>query len=311
MTHLPLPCNPLIVSSTLKSRSWHLALTWVLHQLGVSYIIQTMHSSKEQGRNHELLHPQATYTKDSLGLFPYCRKWSDPLVHVGRNFGWTIFSFCSICMLITNGLAWLAEDLDPTSLTLKYLTANPMRKISNTVPREWQEDHIFQALLKMCHGLEDRLADAELKEVQLISDLVGSTELLPNIFTSIQKGANASCANDTKGMKGAVINWITPSDHDLAPSLHHKHRFDRGVQHEATGALLCPARVNWSSTQWVTVPTPNWTILNYLWNVESRKSWRPEKCMFEVTSSWSLYMKTAVLTLRTHGRGSYAAKYWS
>jgi hypothetical protein len=38
--------------------------------------------------------------------------------------------------------------------------------------RERQEDRIFRALLKLCHGLEDRLADAEPEEVQLIGDLV-------------------------------------------------------------------------------------------------------------------------------------------
>jgi hypothetical protein len=38
--------------------------------------------------------------------------------------------------------------------------------------REQQEDRIFRALLKLCHGLEDRLADAEPEEVQLIGDLV-------------------------------------------------------------------------------------------------------------------------------------------
>ena len=38
--------------------------------------------------------------------------------------------------------------------------------------RERQEARIFRALLKLCHGLEDRLADAEPEEVQLIGDLV-------------------------------------------------------------------------------------------------------------------------------------------
>jgi hypothetical protein len=38
--------------------------------------------------------------------------------------------------------------------------------------RERQEDRIFRSLLKLCHGLEDRLADAEPEEVQMIGDLV-------------------------------------------------------------------------------------------------------------------------------------------
>ena len=65
----------------------------------------------------------------------------------------------------------------------------------------------------------------------------------------IQKGSNASRADDTKGMKGAIIDWITPPDRDLVPRLSRKHKFDRGFQHEATGALLCPAGVDWNDPE--------------------------------------------------------------
>ena len=41
-----------------------------------------------------------------------------------------------------------------------------------TVLRERQEDGIFKSLLKLYHGLEDRLANAETEEVQMIGDLV-------------------------------------------------------------------------------------------------------------------------------------------
>jgi hypothetical protein len=44
--------------------------------------------------------------------------------------------------------------------------------------RERQEDQIFRALLKLCHGLEDRLADAEPEEVQLIGDLASVFHLI-------------------------------------------------------------------------------------------------------------------------------------
>jgi hypothetical protein len=124
--------------------------------------------------------------------------------------------------------------------------------------RERQEDHIFQALLKLCNGLEDKLANVGPEEVQLTGDLVRA----PNnmwcflcqtypAFVQIQKGVNASRADDTKGMKSAIIDWITPPDRDLVPRLNRKHKFDRGFQHETTGALLCPAGVNWNDLQWV------------------------------------------------------------
>ena len=71
--------------------------------------------------------------------------------------------------------------------------------------REWQEDCIFHMLLKLHHGLKDRLADAEPEEVLLIGDLVCVVYLFcqhaPPPSLQIQKGVNASQADDTKGMK--------------------------------------------------------------------------------------------------------------
>jgi hypothetical protein len=50
-------------------------------------------------------------------------------------------------------------------------------------------------------------------------------------------------------MKSTVIDWITPTDRELTPRLHRRHKFDRGFQHEVTGALLCPAGVDWSDPE--------------------------------------------------------------
>ncbi|KAF8233407.1 hypothetical protein L208DRAFT_1557083 [Tricholoma matsutake] len=50
-------------------------------------------------------------------------------------------------------------------------------------------------------------------------------------------------------MKAAIIDWITPPDRDLAPRLSRKHKFDRGFQHETTGALLCPAGIDWNNAE--------------------------------------------------------------
>jgi hypothetical protein len=41
-----------------------------------------------------------------------------------------------------------------------------------TCPRERCEARVFQALLKLCHGLEEQLLNASTEEVELIADLV-------------------------------------------------------------------------------------------------------------------------------------------
>ncbi|KAF8237427.1 hypothetical protein L208DRAFT_1247256, partial [Tricholoma matsutake] len=71
-----------------------------------------------------------------------------------------------------------------------------------------------------------------------------------------QKGANASRANDTKGLEAAVIDWITPTGQHLSPPLSCKTKFDRGFHHDCTGGLLCPAGIDWTNEE----------IKNKLWS---------------------------------------------
>lgn len=65
----------------------------------------------------------------------------------------------------------------------------------------------------------------------------------------IQKGANGARADDTKGMKGAVIDWITPKGQSLNPHIPRNAKAGRGFNHDRTGALLCPAGLDWANTE--------------------------------------------------------------
>jgi hypothetical protein len=66
----------------------------------------------------------------------------------------------------------------------------------------------------------------------------------------IQKGASSARADDTKSLKGAVLDWITPKGQPLNPPLARNVKIDRGFHHERTGALLCPAGLNWSNSEY-------------------------------------------------------------
>ena len=55
----------------------------------------------------------------------------------------------------------------------------------------------------------------------------------------IQKGACGARADDTKGMKGAIVDWITPKGQSLNPHIPCNVKVGRGFNHERTGALLC------------------------------------------------------------------------
>ena len=58
--------------------------------------------------------------------------------------------------------------------------------------------------------------------------------------------------DDTKSLKGAVLEWITPKGQVLNPPIARNVKFDRGFRHERTGALLCPVDLNWANQEYVT-----------------------------------------------------------
>ncbi|KIJ58978.1 hypothetical protein HYDPIDRAFT_118906 [Hydnomerulius pinastri MD-312] len=146
----------------------------------------------------------------------------DPLVHHGRHFGRAVHAFCNVQTLISNGITLMGERDDEPEEDLTVV--------------ERREYAVFRELLRMAPGLEARIMDSSEEEVILIADL-------------IQKGANGARADDTKGMKSAIIDWITPKGQSLNPHIPRNVKSGRGFNHERTGALLCPAGLDWNNTE--------------------------------------------------------------
>jgi hypothetical protein len=67
----------------------------------------------------------------------------------------------------------------------------------------------------------------------------------------IQKGISTARSDDTKSLKGAIVEWITPTDAPLLPALTCSVKMNRGFHHPVTGALLCPAGLHWNDPEWV------------------------------------------------------------
>lgn len=63
----------------------------------------------------------------------------------------------------------------------------------------------------------------------------------------------AARGDDTKGLKGTVIEWIIPVGQVLRPHLSRNSKIDRGFHHEITGALLCPTYLDWANPMSVSV----------------------------------------------------------
>ena len=54
-------------------------------------------------------------------------------------------------------------------------------------------------------------------------------------------------------MKGPIIDWITPKGQSLTPHIPWNAKSGRGFNHDRTGALLCPAGLDWNNMEWVLI----------------------------------------------------------
>ncbi|EAU87300.2 hypothetical protein CC1G_12213 [Coprinopsis cinerea okayama7 len=164
--------------------------------------------------------------ESAFGLGPRkraCR--TDPLVHHGRHFGRTIQAFCRVQTLIKNGMTRSFE-----------MQVEGITEADLSDPMERREHGIYKALLNLSPGLEERLC-------------TGSDEDIFHVAEMIQKGSSSARADDTKGLKTVIIDWITPPGQCLNPPLARNVKTDRGFYHEATGRLLCPIDEDWNDQE--------------------------------------------------------------
>ena len=70
----------------------------------------------------------------------------------------------------------------------------------------------------------------------------------------IQKGISSAQLDDTKSLKGIVLEWISPPGVPLNPPLSRNVKTNRGYHHPVTGALLCPDGLDWNDAESVPLP---------------------------------------------------------
>jgi len=69
------------------------------------------------------------------------------------------------------------------------------------------------------------------------------------VLLKIQRGLSSARSDDTKSLKGPILDWIVPAGQALNPPLARNVKMDRGFHHERTGTLLCPAGMDWSDPE--------------------------------------------------------------
>ncbi|KAG1854093.1 hypothetical protein C8R48DRAFT_610352 [Suillus tomentosus] len=167
--------------------------------------------------------PSRKCSGSALHLGP-CKKAasSNPLVLHGRHFGRTVFALCNYPALLTSGILRL-EELQDTLI--------------EDYPADVRREHrVFTELIDSYPGLLDRLTNGEEEDVIHVGELMG-------------KGASGARGDDTKTLKSAVLEWLVPRGQVVIPPLSRNIKSDRGFNHEVTGALLCPAGLDWSNAE--------------------------------------------------------------
>ncbi|KZP29412.1 hypothetical protein FIBSPDRAFT_908305 [Athelia psychrophila] len=194
----------------------------------------------------ENANPDAGQKRTGALLFPPKKHpcHTDPMVRAGKHFGRTVYAVADMHILINNGLQRLVDESEGTSSI-------------NGLPHTERDEHAtFEALLKLVPTLAERLAD-------------GSQEEVAHIANMLQKGVSAARADDTKGLKGAVVDWIAVKGQKSDLSRHVKS--DRGFHNDRTGELLCPAAWDWKDDKIrkgldsgeLAVPGEHWPMFVY------------------------------------------------
>jgi len=148
-------------------------------------------------------------------------------------------------------------------------------------------------------GLEECLITCSDDEVIIISNLVSPESFFE--FTiglyifQIQKVASGSRANDTKSLKGPILDWIIPKSQNLVLLLSRNVKVDRRFNHKHMGALLCPAGLDWSNLEYV-FARPCWNCADGLQDQGEIKKWGN-------SSQWQSMANLSLYQLQVRSRG--------
>ena len=101
--------------------------------------------------------------------------------------------------------------------------------------------------------------ESDQTELLVIAEHVCFTSpIIPNYTPKIQKGVSSARSDDTKNLKGVVLDWIFPRDGDTRnflpidpppQPLGQNIKTTQGFNHPLTGALLCPAGLDYKDEE--------------------------------------------------------------
>ncbi|KAI0642490.1 hypothetical protein C8Q79DRAFT_928936 [Trametes meyenii] len=145
-------------------------------------------------------------------------------VRFGRHFVRTIAMFDHPASIITVGLIRDPEE-----------SANRFSSLEN---RRYDG---FQALVKLVPTFAIMVDNHE----PMVEDI---QKWLDDFAGSLQLGASGAKSDDTRSLRGAIIDWIKAKNRSnpaVTNGLERDSKHGRGFRHNITGRLLCPVMLDW------------------------------------------------------------------
>ena len=114
----------------------------------------------------------------------------------------------------------------------------------------------------MIPWLEDCLLNSDTFDATEISELVHNHSALWDTSficsLQVQKGVASAQSDDTKGLKGGILDRTILNRQSLHPPIAHNIKIDHGFNCKPIGALLCATDMGWSDwSEWHTLYTDN------------------------------------------------------
>ncbi|KAG0694144.1 hypothetical protein DFH29DRAFT_1006603 [Suillus ampliporus] len=143
----------------------------------------------------------------------------------------------------------------PSKRATSALQMGPHKKASSSDPLISHRRHFGRTVFALCNypslltnGIL-RLEQMEETPLEDFSAENGSEEEILHVGELVGKGVSGARGDDTKSLKSAILDWISPKGAAIQPPLHRNSKIDRGFNHELTGSLLCPAGLDWHDAE--------------------------------------------------------------
>ncbi|KJA14120.1 hypothetical protein HYPSUDRAFT_208728 [Hypholoma sublateritium FD-334 SS-4] len=158
-----------------------------------------------------------------------------PISQLGRGIRKVIFICGEIKDLVSesdNRCAYVEDPENPDlSSEFEELNDDEVEELK----RDWERSHAaVQALNRLIPNFQKKIDN-------------GSPEELNTFYVELQRGADSARSDDLNRIRACIADWLNATQPRPEILLNPSCRKNRGIQHDVTGQLLCPAEFDWSN----------------------------------------------------------------